>query len=148
MKAWNVSRLLSGVPVLAMAVTILAVTRASATNSLDYDLPNQAGHFYTQTNGRGGQGGTGYAITNADGIPLWDVYRGLGGLDALGYPVSRRFTWDRFTVQAMQKVVFQWHPDSHQVAFVNVLDRMHDHIRTVVGRGKHDRIRRQIASRA
>jgi len=92
--------------------------------ALDHALPD--GHFYQQANGQGGQGDTGYAITDADGIPFWSEYQRLGGPGALGYPASRRFTWDGFTVQVMQKVVFQWHPDTRQVAFVNVLDRLHD----------------------
>ena len=111
---------------LALLVSLAIVSAPARAASLDYDLPNGAGHFYTQANGQGGRGGTGYAITNADGIPFWDAYRRLGGPNALGYPVSRRFTWDGFTVQAMQKVVFQWHPESHQIAFVNVLERMHE----------------------
>lgn len=106
--------------------TLLVWPFPLAADGLDYDLPGQAGHFYTQANGQGGRGGTGYSITNADGIPFWDAYQRLGGPNALGYPVSRRFVWDGFTVQGMQKVVLQWHPDSRQVAFVNVLDRMHD----------------------
>ena len=32
---------------------------ASAVTTLDFAIPN--GHFYTQANGAGGQGGTGYA---------------------------------------------------------------------------------------
>ena len=93
---------------------------------LDFPLPDGSGHFYKQANGQGGRGETGYAIANADDIPFWDEYRRLGGPNVLGYPVSRRFVWDGFVVQAMQKVVFQWRPESKTVAFVNVLDRMHD----------------------
>ncbi len=111
---------------LFLTVVVACWPTSLSADALDYDLPDHAGHFYTQANGQGGRGGTGYAITNEDGIPFWDVYRKLGGPDVLGYPVSRRFTWDGFTVQALQKVVFQWHPDTGQVAFVNVLDRMHD----------------------
>ena len=36
---------------------------------------------------------------------FWDEFQRLGGVDALGYPISRRFTWKGFTVQAMQKGV-------------------------------------------
>lgn len=92
----------------------------------DFDLSDGSGHFYKQTNGRGGQGELGFAITNEGGIPFWDEYRRLGGPDVLGYPVSRRFTWDGFTVQATQKAVLQWRPASKSFAFANVLDRMHD----------------------
>lgn len=92
---------------------------------LDFDLP-RGGHFYRQANGLGGQGQTGYAITNDDGIAFWDEYQRLGGPMALGYPASQRFIWDDFTVQIMQKVVFQWRPETRSVAFINVLDLLHD----------------------
>ncbi len=38
----------------------------------------------------------------------------------MGYPISRRFQWDGFITQVMQKAVFQWRPESGSVAFVNV----------------------------
>ncbi len=92
-------------------------------DTLDYDLPG--GHFYQQANGQGGAGNTGYAITDADSIPFWTTFQQVGGVQAVGYPASRRFVWEGLTVQVMQKVVFQWHPDSRRVMIVNVLDRMH-----------------------
>lgn len=108
---------------LAFMVTLLIpLPPPGRADSLDYDIPN--GHFYKQANGRGGEGETGYSITNADGIRFWDEYQRLGGPYVLGYPVSRRFIWDGFVVQAMQKVVFQWRPEVGHVYFVNVFDRM------------------------
>lgn len=109
----------------ALVLIVALIPSVTRAQPLDYDLPNGAGHFYREANGQGGRGETGYAITNADGIPFWDTYQRLGGPDVLGYPISRRFTWDGFTVQAMQKVVFQWQPSTRTVAFVNVLSRMH-----------------------
>lgn len=106
--------------------TALALPAVAQADAADVDLPNGSGHFYTEANGLGGAGDSGYSITNADGIPFWTVYQQLGGPAALGYPASRRFTWDGFTVQVLQKVILQWHPDTHQVLFVNVLDRLHD----------------------
>ena len=44
---------------------------------------------------------------------------------AVGYPASRRFQWEGFTVQVFQRVIFQWHADSNSVAYVNVFDRLH-----------------------
>lgn len=108
---------------LTLAALLPIVAQA---DDLDYDLPDGSGHFYRQANGQGGQGETGYAITDADSIPFWDEYRRLGGPEALGYPASRRFVWNGFVVQAMQKVVFQWRPETRTVAFVNVVDLLHD----------------------
>jgi hypothetical protein len=109
-------------------LAVLFAVRAGPTDAdpLDFDLPDGSGHFYRQANGQSGAGEAGFALTNADGIPFWDEYQRLGGPQALGYPVSRRFAWDGFTVQALQKAVFQWRPETRTVAFVNVLDRLHE----------------------
>ena len=114
------------VPFVFLLLMALIPGSTWTTDPLDFDLPDGSGHFYRQANGRGGADDTGYAITNDDGIPFWDEFRRLGGVQALGYPVSHRFVWEGFVVQAMQKVVFQWRPETGSVAFVNVLDRMHD----------------------
>src|SRR5918994_2106729 len=78
--------------------------------------------FTTQATGAGEDGG--FAITDEGGIPLWSEFQRLGGVNALGYPVSRRFTWDGFVVQATQKAVLQWRPDINRVVFANLLDEM------------------------
>ncbi|MCS6801088.1 MAG: hypothetical protein NZ773_03990 [Dehalococcoidia bacterium] len=108
----------------ALMVGALATLPAAGQAPLDYPIPN--GHFYTQANGRAGAGGTGFSITDNDNIPFWSEYRRLGGPNALGYPISRRFIWDGFVSQAMQKVVFQWRPEQNAVLFVNVFDKMSD----------------------
>ncbi|MFN8535136.1 MAG: hypothetical protein U0556_16485 [Dehalococcoidia bacterium] len=108
----------------AQIATALAIVPASGQNALDYDVPN--GHFYSQANGKAGEGGTGFAITNNDNVPFWSEYRRMGGPQALGYPISRRFMWDGFVSQALQKVVLQWRPDQDAVLFVNVFDKMSD----------------------
>src|SRR5919201_249229 len=110
----------------ALAVLLAVRAGPTAAEQLDFDLPDGSGHFYRQANGQSGAGEAGFALTNADGIPFWDEYRRLGGPQALGYPVSRRFVWDGFTVQGLQKAVFQWRPETRTVAFVNVLDRLHE----------------------
>ena len=66
----------------------------------------------------------GFAVTDADGIHFWTEFQRLGGVQALGYPLSRRFVWDGFTVQVFQKVVLQWRPESNTFMFVNVFDRL------------------------
>jgi hypothetical protein len=110
-----------------LTLCLLALTPVVArADPLDFDLP-RGGHFYKQANGLGGQGNTGYTITDDDAIPFWDGYQRLGGTQALGYPASHRFISDGFTVQVMQKVVFQWHPQPESaIMFLNVLDLMHD----------------------
>lgn len=113
--------------VLSLALAYFAGQVGNASSAaLDAALPDGSGHFYRQANGQGGAGELGYAITDDAGARLWGAFRRLGGPDALGYPSSRRFVWDGFTVQATQRAVLQWRPETGAVAFVNVLDRLHD----------------------
>ncbi|MCL4535487.1 MAG: glycosyl hydrolase family 18 protein [Bacteroidetes bacterium] len=91
--------------------------------ALDWDIAK--GHFFTQANGLPtGTRRKGFAITNDGGVRFWDEYQRLGGVDALGYPISRRFRWKDFTVQAFQKGVLQWRPEVNQAYFANVLDEL------------------------
>ncbi|HLH73155.1 MAG TPA: hypothetical protein VKX96_07710 [Chloroflexota bacterium] len=93
----------------------------SASSAPDWNIPN--GHFFTQT---GGGKGLGYAVVDDEQAKFWSEFNRLGGVQAVGYPASQRFQWDGFTVQVFQRVIFQWHPETAQVAFVNVFDRLHD----------------------
>ncbi len=87
------------------------------------DYPIQNGRFYTQANGSPlGKSPYGYSITDDAGVPFWSEFQRLGGVDVLGYPVSRRFFMDGFISQATQKFILQWRPDQRQVWFVNVFD--------------------------
>jgi hypothetical protein len=72
----------------------------------DYSIPN--GHFFTQA--APGQNGNGYRVANEAGIPFWDAFRAHGGVDTLGYPLTRRFVWNGTIVQAFQKGVLRWLP--------------------------------------
>jgi Cellulase (glycosyl hydrolase family 5) len=89
----------------------------------EYDIAN--GHFFTQTNDQQGAP-SGFSVTDADGIPFWTAFVKLGGVDSVGYPVSRRFQLDGFTVQAFQKAVLQWHPEQARFDFLNIFDMLHD----------------------
>ena len=111
---------------LCLVFTGLGLPLASAqTSAADQDIPG--GHFYTETNSNAGPQ-WGYRITDEGGIGFWSEFKRLGGVNSLGYPVSRRFTLDGFIVQATQKVILQWRPDVSppQAYFVNVFDKLHD----------------------
>ena len=96
---------------------------SNVQRGVDYAINN--GHFFTQTNGRK-DSPSGFSVTDADGVPLWSAFQSLGGVDVLGYPVSRRFSLDGFVVQAFQKVVLQWRPDQKAFNFLNTFDVLHD----------------------
>ena len=86
----------------------------------DFDV--SGGHFYSQA--AGGDGSVGYVVVDDANANLWSEFKRLGGVAGVGYPVSQRFVWDGFVVQAMQKGIFQWRPDVSQVYFVNVFDQL------------------------
>ena len=56
-----------------------------AAAAADYAIPN--GHFYTQT---GGGAGKGYGVVDDSAAAFWSEFQRLGGVEALGFPVSRR----------------------------------------------------------
>ncbi len=108
----------------AILIAVLLMPMSSAAEEVippDWDIPG--GHFYTQANGKGGAGGTGFSVADEGGIPFWSEFQRLGGVPALGYPISHRFQMDGFTVQAFQKEIMQWQP-GQGMFLVNIYDRM------------------------
>jgi hypothetical protein len=108
------------------------VLRVGSAPARGADFAIAGGRFFTQTNGRK-DSPAGFSVTDEGGIPLWSTFQALGGLDVLGYPVTRRFDLDGFTVQAFQKAVLQWHADQKSFAFLNTFDVLHE-------RGHDDRL--------
>ena len=122
------SRLNPALAVLLLVATLLggglvAPAPAAAQQQAPQDWDILGGHFFTQT-GKGNQ--SGFALTDDNGVAFWSEFKRLGGVNVLGYPVSRRFLWNGFVCQAMQRVVLQWDKDAKAANFVNVFDLMHD----------------------
>lgn len=114
------------VTIAALILAAIPPDTAKADSSPDYAIP--LGHFYTQTNGSApGTSRAGFSITNEDGIPFWTFYRRLGGPDVLGYPISRRFTWEGMVCQATQRAILHWNPQAKSVQLVNVVDYLSSH---------------------
>ncbi len=103
--------------ILAVAA-VLAVPPAAADHPADFPVAD--GRFFTQT---GSGDGSGYAVTDSDGIEFWSFFRAAGGVAELGYPVSARWTDGPFTLQAFQKAILQW-LDGRGVAYLNIYDRL------------------------
>jgi hypothetical protein len=100
-----------------LAITLSVAPRGTEA-ALGDDYAIQGGWFYTQTRGDGDPG-TGFAVLDTANIGFFTAFRQLGGVDALGYPVSQRFVWDESVAQAFQRGVLQWTPDAGvQVASV------------------------------
>lgn len=121
----------AGNPNFVANLTYSSPARLSATSAVlivsRLDYPIADGHFFTQANGfpKGGSP-YGYTITDEAGIPLWQEFQRLGGVERLGYPVSRRFLMDGFVCQATQKFILQWRPEYNEVWFVNVFDALYE----------------------
>ncbi|HEX2172486.1 MAG TPA: PQQ-dependent sugar dehydrogenase [Dehalococcoidia bacterium] len=120
--------------VLVLALTFLTVSLGLTPRNTSASPPPQAtapadewpiagGRFFTQARGDA-PAGHGYAVVDDADAPFWSEFQRLRGVAGVGYPVSGRFVWNGFTVQAFQKAVFQWRPGAGRVAFVNVLDEL------------------------
>ena len=63
----------------------------------------------------------GYAVTNDHGVPFYDFVRARD-VQSIGYPISQRWNYANFTLQAFQKVILQWDPGKGRVNYHNTLD--------------------------
>lgn len=116
---WNAVRV--GVTAALLGAFVIGsapVTTQAAVD--DYGIEN--GWFFTQTRGQG-EAGTGFAVIDTSNINFYSTFQALGGVDALGYPVSHRFTWDGAVVQAFQHGALEWRPESG-VTVSNVMNSL------------------------
>ena len=83
----------------------------------EYRTPG--GHYF---------GRTGFAVVDAAGGPqFWAGMRHIGGVQVLGYPISRPYLApDGLQYQAFQRGVLQWRPDVGAAWLANVMDWLHD----------------------
>src|SRR5689334_5884458 len=104
---------------LVCALLLLAPSGAHAQEVLgDYPIPN--GRFFSEASGTGPAAG--YTITDDGGQAFFSEFNRLGGVQALGFPASRRFDQGGFATQATQKFMLQWRPEMGHVVFANSFD--------------------------
>ncbi len=108
---------------LAAVLALLAIATVATVAADTGDYPVDGGRVFTQA-AETEVPDAGFAVTDSGGIPFWTEFQRLGGVQALGFPLSHRFQWDGFTVQVFQKVVLQWRPENRTFLFVNVFDRL------------------------
>ena len=104
---------------LAVALALTAGPLAGALDCAGVALDD--GCLFTITGGDTTEPNDGFAVTNADGVPLWDFVRARD-LQAIGYPISQRWVDGPFTLQAFQKVILQWDPGKSRMNYYNTLD--------------------------
>jgi hypothetical protein len=86
------------------------------------DLPLDNGWFFKQANGFGGAGDSGFSVVDDASASFWSEFQRLGGVDKLGFPISKRFQYGGFLTQAFQRMALQWRPDLGQAVPVNIMD--------------------------
>ena len=107
---------------LAAMVSALLVALAPSVGALECEgIALDTGCLFTVTGGDTEDPNDGYAVTNADGVPLWDFVRERD-VQAIGYPISQRWLDGPFTLQAFQKVILQWDPGKQRMNYYNTLD--------------------------
>ena len=92
---------------------------------LEWELAS--GRFFTQANGAPlGASMRGFALLDSGQQQFWSIYQQMGGVQALGYPTSQRFTWRGHTVQLTQRGLLQWSPATREMSLANLMDELHD----------------------
>ena len=104
---------------LVVALTLIAFASAGALDCEGVALDD--GCLFTVTGGDTPDPDDGFAVTNANGVPLWDFVRERD-VNAIGYPISQRWVNGPFTLQAFQKVILQWDPGKQRMNYYNTLD--------------------------
>ncbi|HEV8636180.1 MAG TPA: L,D-transpeptidase [Chloroflexota bacterium] len=96
-------------------------TASAAPEKEDYEAVG--GHFFGQTTDKPNAG---FGVSDADGVGFWAALKALGGAETVGYPTSRRFSWQGRPTQVFQRAVFQYEPLEKRVVLLNVMDLLHD----------------------
>src|SRR5262245_35150725 len=93
--------------IIALALTSGLLAGPSAAFA-DSEIP--AGRFFEEAVPNGD--GAGFAVQDGQGAKLWTAFQDAGGVEALGYPISRRYDLDSSPAQAFQNGILRWNPDS------------------------------------
>ncbi len=119
----SIPRRLMLAAILATLALVPALSAIAAPNA-NQSVQTATFGWFTHANGQGGAGNLGFTVANDAVANWWDAWRNLGRENAVGYPASRRFVFDGFTVQINQKLVFQKNDAFGGLAFLNVFDIM------------------------
>ena len=112
---------------IATIVSLLAAVTVSPARALgcgpEVGIPVDDGCLFTITGSDTEEPADGFAVTNTDGVPLWDFVASRE-LQGIGYPITQRWVDGPFTLQAFQKVILQWDPDRGRMNYYNTLDAL------------------------
>jgi hypothetical protein len=101
-------------------------TSTSASSLRDYPIPG--GWFYSQESRMPTDSAPfrGYTVIDDPDAAMWTEFRRFGGVDVLGYPVSRRYRYPSDTgylSQAFQRGILQWRPETGRAQMANVFEQ-------------------------
>ncbi len=95
------------------------------TGIRDYPVPG--GWFYSQESRMPDSPPyRGYTVIDDGDAAFWTEFRRFGGVEVLGYPVSRRYHYPTdtgFLSQAFQRGILQWQPEQGRAAMANVFEQ-------------------------
>jgi hypothetical protein len=90
---------------LAASIQPLEAQTVGVPDGPDFPIPD--GHFFTEAL-PDRTDGVGFAVQNGHGADLWSAFQAAGGVDDLGYPISRRFEWSGDVAQAFANGILRW----------------------------------------
>ncbi len=101
-------------------------TPPPATTPAPTVVPGDAGRAWQAQNGRFFPAGTsgGFLVADDSDAAFWSSYLDLGGVPALGAPLSGRFIRDGAIHQAFERAVLRWPPESGRAVPVNLLEEL------------------------
>lgn len=89
------------------------------------DWPVPGGWFFTQES-RGWEGCRGFTIVDDAEAAFWTGFRRWGGLEVLGFPLSRRYRYpdeNGLLHQAFQRGILQWRPELGEAIMANAFEQ-------------------------
>ncbi len=108
-----------------LVVAFAPASPARADALRDYPVPG--GWFYSQESRFPDDWPPyrGYTVVDDADASFWTEFRRFGGVETLGYPVTRRYRWPDdagYLYQAFQRGVLQWRPEDGAARLANVFE--------------------------
>jgi hypothetical protein len=104
-----------------------APAQAQVVGIRDYPVPG--GWFYSQESRMPTDQAPyrGYTVVDDQDASFWTEFRRFGGVDVLGFPVSRRYRYPDpntgYLSQAFQRGILQWQPETGRAQMANVFEQ-------------------------
>jgi hypothetical protein len=123
------SRAALGALALALAAaTVILPARFAGAQTVVRDYPVPGGWFFSQESRLPEDlpPFRGYTVVDDTEAAFWTEFRRFGGVELLGYPVSRRYRYpapDGFLHQAFQRGILQWRPELGRAELANVFEQ-------------------------